>query len=122
MDRVFIEGLSVAGKHGVHDDERRGEQEFVLDISATFDTRKAAETDNIGDTIDYVRFRDIAREVIGSETHYLIERIAQKIADRILEDARISEVTIMIRKPTVLPSGVPGVTIVRTRDSRSRAA
>ncbi len=115
MDRVFIEGLSVAGKHGVHDDERRVEQEFILDISVVFDAQKAAETDKIEDTVDYVRFHDIAREVLGSETHYLIERIAQKIADRILENARIEEVTITIRKPAALPNGVPGITITRRR-------
>ncbi len=115
MDRVFIEGLSLAGKHGVQEHERRVEQEFVLDISATVDMRKAAETDKIEDAVDYVRFRNIARDIIEKETHYLIERIAQKIADRILEDARIAEVTVTIRKPAVLPSGVPGITITRTR-------
>ena len=115
MDRVFIEGLSVAGKHGVQEHERRIEQEFVLDISATFDARKAAGTDKIDDTVDYVRFRDIVREIIENETHYLNEKIAQKIADRILEDERIVEVTIAIRKPAVLPSGVPGISITRRR-------
>lgn len=115
MDRVFIEGLSIAGKHGVQEHERRVEQEFVLDISATFDARPSAVSDSVEDTVDYVRFRDIAKKVIESETHYLIESIAQKIADEILQDIRIADVTITIRKPAVLPSGVPGISITRDR-------
>lgn len=115
MDRVFIEGLSVAGKHGVMEHERHVEQEFLFDISATFDARKSALSDNIADTVDYVRFRDITREVVTSSKHYLIEKVASIIAERILEDARIGEVTITIRKPAVLASGVPGISITRTR-------
>lgn len=115
MDRVFIEGLSIAGKHGVLEHERRLEQEFLIDISATFDAAPAALSDEIADTVNYGRFRDIAKEVIQSQSYYLIERVAQLIADEILQDTRISEVTITVRKPAVLPSGVPGITITRSR-------
>jgi dihydroneopterin aldolase len=115
MDRVFIEGLSLAGKHGVGEHERRIEQEFVFDISATFDASKPAKSDNLKDTIDYMWFRDIAREVINHSPHFLIEKIAGDIATKILNDKRIAEVTITIRKPAVLPGGVPGISITRSR-------
>lgn len=115
MDKVFIEGLSLAGRHGVQEHERRVEQEFVFDISATFDARKAGKSDKIADTVDYSRFRDIVKEVVASGPHYLIEKIASEIADRILKDTRIKEVTVTIRKPAVLPSGVPGISITRKR-------
>ena len=115
MDRVFLNGLSVLGKHGVMERERHVEQEFLLDIEARFDTRAAAESDAIDDTLDYVRFRDIAESVIKGESHYLIERVADRIAARILEDLRIQQVSVTIRKPAVLPSGVPGITVERSR-------
>lgn len=115
MDTVFLSGLSVQGKHGVMERERHVEQEFVLDITADFDTRKAAASDKLEDTLDYVRFRDIATDVITNESHYLIERVAERIASRIMEDVRISRISITIRKPAVLPSGIPGITITRTR-------
>ena len=114
-DRVFIEGLRLEGIHGVQEHERRIEQEFILDISATCDTRKAAQSDNIEDAVDYVRFRDIARSVITGSSYYLIETIAELIAKEILTDSRISEVTVTIRKPAVLPSGIPGVSVTRSR-------
>ncbi len=114
MDSVFLHGLSLSGKHGVMPRERKVEQEFILDITAKMDTRAAAASDNLTDTADYVRFRDIAENVIQNESHYLIERVADRIAARILEDTRIREVTVSIRKPAVLPCGVPGITVVRT--------
>ena len=116
MDRVFIEGLSIAGKHGVLEHERKLEQEFVFDISASFDARVAATSDTLADTIDYIRFRDIVRDVIGNSPHYLIEKIATIIAERILEDKRIGEVTVTIRKPAVLASGIPGISITRAQN------
>lgn len=115
MDTVFLNGLSLHGKHGVMERERHVEQEFVLDISAEVDTRNAARSDNLVDTVDYVRFRDIATDVIENESHYLIERVADRIATRILEDAHIQTVSVTIRKPAVLPNGIPGITITRAR-------
>jgi dihydroneopterin aldolase len=116
MDTVFIEGLSVAGKHGVMDHERSIEQEFLVDIEAQFDTRASARSDKLPDTLDYGRMRDIAREVIEGEHSYLIERLAERMAQRILEDGRIAQVSVAIRKPAVFPSGVPGIRITRSRD------
>lgn len=115
MDTVFLNGLSLQGKHGVMERERHVEQEFVLDISAAVDTKNAAQSDKLVDTADYVRFRDIATDVIENESHYLIERAADRIATRILEDERIAEISVTIRKPAVLPNGIPGISIVRSR-------
>lgn len=115
MDTVFLDGLMLSGKHGVMPHERKVEQEFIIDIAARIDTAAASASDNLADTVDYVRFRDIAEDVIQNESHYLIERVADRIESRILDDSRIQELTISIRKPAALQSGVPGVTIVRAR-------
>ncbi len=52
MDTIFLNGLSIHGKHGVLERERHVEQEFILDIEAVFDTEHAALTDNVDDTLD----------------------------------------------------------------------
>lgn len=115
MDTVFIEGLHVVGKHGVMEHERRVEQEFIFDISARCDTRAAALSDSIADTINYAHFRDVAKRIVEGPHNYLIEKIASLVAKEILEDTRIQEVTVTIRKPAVMPNTVPGITITRTR-------
>ena len=105
MDHIFIEKLSLKGKHGVHSHEREVEQEFLIDISAKFDTALAARTDKLEDTLDYVRFRDLAMEAVGKNSFFLIERLADTIARRILEDTRIESVSVTVRKPAALESG-----------------
>ncbi|NBV77284.1 dihydroneopterin aldolase [bacterium] len=115
MDRVFIEGLSVAGRHGVMSHERKLEQEFVFDIRASFDASRSAVSDRLADTINYVDFRNIVQEVVASGPHYFIEKIPQLVIDRIFEDARILDAEVTIRKPSILPSGIPGITLRRTR-------
>lgn len=115
MDRVFIENLTLKGKHGVGEEERRVPQEFRVDVSAEFDTRTAAGSDVLDDTLNYSRFRGIVREVIEGPSCILIEALAGRIAARVLEDRRISSVTVVIRKSHVYKDAVPGVSIVRTR-------
>ncbi len=115
MDRVFIERLSLRGKHGLHERERRNEQEFLIDIAVDFDAAKAAASDDIAEAADYRAFRDIAERAVAQESFYLIERLADTIARRVLIDARIARAEVTIRKPEALPNGIPGVTIVRTR-------
>jgi len=115
MDRVFIEALSLKGKHGVGEHERATEQEFLIDIAAEFDAGKAASSDRLEDTVDYGRFRAIAASVVSGNSFFLIERLAGRIAEEVLTDKRITKVSVTVRKPAVYEDAVPGVTIVRTR-------
>ncbi len=115
MDSIFVEGLRLRGKHGVHAHEREREQEFLIDISVDFDTRKSAQSDKLDHTLNYEHFCEIARDAVEKNSFYLIERLAETIAASILADLRIVRVEVSIRKPEALGSGVPGVNIVRTR-------
>lgn len=113
MDTVFIRDFRVRGKHGVAEHERQNEQDFIFDIEASCDTKKAAASDELSDTVDYIRFVDIIRQKVSEHSFYLIERLGQTIADEILTDARISHLRITVRKPSVLESGEAGITIER---------
>ncbi len=122
MDKIFIENLHISGRHGALDHERSYEQKFLVDISVDFDTQLGAKSDKLVDTLDYARLRDIARDTIESQSSvYLIEKLADTIARKILtKDARIESVTITIRKPSIFPTGVPGVTIARTQKKKEQ--
>ena len=115
MDRVFVERLSLRGRHGVHAEERAKEQEFLIDISVEIETAKAVGSDSLEDTADYWSFCEIARKIVESNSFYLIERLGHSIARGILADSRIVRVEVTIRKPEALKNGLPGVSIVRTR-------
>ena len=114
-DLIFVEGLRLQGKHGVSDQERETPQDFEVDISASFDTRKSSSTDDISDTLDYGRFRDIARTVVEGKSVLLMESLAEGIAHRILDDARVKDVSVTIKKLSIYTDCVPGITIRRQR-------
>ena len=115
MDTIFIRDLKLRGKHGVYDEERSREQEFVLDIAVDFDTRKAAVSDDISDTVNYAIFRKIAKEVIEGPPFKLLEKLADVVATKILEDKRITRVTVTVRKTEMYKDCTPGVIVVHER-------
>ncbi len=114
-DKVFIEHLVVRGKHGVTSEERAHEQEFSISIEVQFDTHKASVSDDLSDTVSYGHFRSVAKEVVEASSYHLLEKLANTIAERILEDARIEQVSVTVRKTKIYPDCTPGVTIERTR-------
>lgn len=113
MDHIFIEGLKVAGKHGVMAHERVVEQEFQIDVRMEVDTKKAAASDKLEHALDYAPIKEKIVEIIQINSFYLIERLADTIAAEILKDKRISKVELTIRKSAVWDNGVPGITVVR---------
>ncbi len=116
MDTVFVESLTLQGKHGVSDDERLRAQPFIIDIAVDADTRSAAASDDISDTVNYVDCVAIAREIVEEHSFHLIEKIAELISARMLAHTRVAGVTVTVRKPAAVQDGIAGVTITRTRD------
>ena len=113
MDTIFVKDLAITGKHGVMGHEWSHEQSFLVDMVVWFDTRKSSQSDKLSDSINYAHLCTIAKDVIEGQSVYLIETLASLIVEGILKDSRIEKVKVAIRKPSVLPSGVPGVSIVR---------
>jgi dihydroneopterin aldolase len=115
MDTIHIDQLRFKGKHGVYAQERRVEQEFEVSIKIMVDTASAGKSDAIGDTVNYEAIKNTVEEVIQGSSRYLIEVLAEDIATRTLADSQIHSVEVTIRKTAVWDNGVPGVTILRTR-------
>ena len=112
MDFIHIDNLSFFGRHGVSTRERTKSQEFIVSVRLSFNTKKPGISDRIKDTYDYRTARDIIQKVIERKSVQLIERLAVMIAAEILNDARVREVEVCIKK-TMWKSGIPGVTITR---------
>ncbi len=113
-DCIFIEGLRVAGKHGVGEAERKVEQEFEIWVRMEVDTTRAALSDKLEDALDYAPIKEKIIEVIQGKSFYLIERLADTLCVQILQDKRVTLVELTIKKVAIWSNGVPGVTITRT--------
>lgn len=97
-DRIRITGLQVETRIGVGDEERSSPQRVSIDIEIVCDLKKAGESDDINDTIDYGRVAQAVAELArGSEAH-LLERLAEKIAASIGTFPGVTGVTVEVAK------------------------
>jgi dihydroneopterin aldolase len=118
MDRVALRGLAARGHHGVLPREREEGQTFRVDVVLGLDTAPAAATDDLTRTVHYGVVAEEVVAVVRGEPVDLIETLAQRIADRCLAHAAVSEVEVTVHKPEA-PITVPfddvSVTILRRR-------
>ncbi len=113
MDHLHIDNLFFRAKHGVSAREQRVEQEFDVAVRLGVHIPKAGKSDKLKDTVDYQEVKDIIQKVIEGSSRYLVEKLADEIATRVLKDKRIKTIELSIRKPEVWKNGIPGVTILR---------
>jgi dihydroneopterin aldolase len=98
-DRIELRGIEVYARHGVLAFEQEKAQVFRVDVTAHLDLSGSASTDRIGDTVDYGALAVEIREVVGGESHALIERVASRVADVVLAHEMIERVVVTIHKP-----------------------
>ena len=117
-DRIALGGLRAVGHHGVYAEERANGQPFVVDVVLEIDTRAAAASDEVTDTVHYGELAVRVLAVVEGEPVNLIETLAQRIADVCLEDVRVAAAEVTVHKPEA-PVGVElsdvAVSIVRRR-------
>lgn len=98
-DRIELSGIEVYARHGVLEEEQIRAQVFRVDLTVFADLSVAGDSDSLEDTIDYRRLTDTVKETVGGESHKLIERVAQRVAESVLADPRANRVMVTIHKP-----------------------
>lgn len=98
MDKVLIKDLRVRGIIGIYDYERITPQEMVINISISTDTRRAAETDDINDCVNYQTIAEQVKAHVETSKRLTVEALAEDIAGICLETPRVSGVSIRVEK------------------------
>lgn len=117
LDRIYIRDLRLRCIVGIYPEERTNKQDVLINVTMWCDLRRAAETDQIEDTVNY-KFvkKGIAALVEGSD-YLLIERMAGAIADLCLKEAGVEQVQVTVDKPGALRfARSVAVEITRSRD------
>jgi len=116
LDQIAVRGLSAVGHHGVFEFERREGQTFVVDVVLGVDTRAAAASDDLAQTVDYSAVASDVVALIEGEPVDLIETLAQRVADACLAREGVRAVEVTVHKPEA-PVGVAfgDVTVTITR-------
>jgi len=116
MDQIFIRDLLVRCVVGVDERERMSEQDVLVHLTLYTDLRRAGRTDALDGTVDYKAVKKQIMHVAENSRSYLIEALAQKIADACLSYERVEKVRVTVEKPGVLRfARTVGVEIVRCK-------
>lgn len=114
MDTITIENIELMCIIGVRDYERIKKQPVIVSITLFVDLSKAGKSDNLKDTVDYSTLYKTIKEHVEISSYYLLEALAQSIADMCLEDKKVRSVKVEIKKPQALHgTQYPLITIER---------
>ncbi len=98
MHIVEVSGIECYAYHGCMTEESVLGGKYIVDIAIETDFSKAAETDELIDTLDYVRIKEIVDEEMSIRSK-LFEHVGQRIFKRFkAEFEGLIEATIKIRK------------------------
>ena len=115
--KILISDLMIRCVIGVHDWERKDKQDVLINIELEASLRAAGVSDDFEDAVDY---RAITKKVIAlvqGSTFYLVEALAEAIAEICLEDDRVLRAKVRVEKPGALRfARTVGVEVDRARE------
>jgi 7,8-dihydroneopterin aldolase/epimerase/oxygenase len=120
-DEMIVRGIECLGHHGVFEFERAEGQVFVIDVTLGLDTRSAAHSDDLRDTVDYGSLVMQVKAAVETDPVNLIETLAQRVANVCLSDDRVGYAKVTVHKPTAPIQATfadVALTITRKREGR----
>lgn len=118
MDIIFVRGLQIEAIIGIYDFERIRRQPLIFDIEMAANCRAAAATDHIDQALDYKAVTDRVRDFVGGSEFQLIETLAERVADILLNEFRVPWLRLSLTKPAAIPVARGGVGLIIERGQR----
>jgi len=112
--RIILKGLEGYAHHGDMPEERALGGHFTIDLELVTDTRRAAQSDRLGDTVDYVKVEALARHILEKRRYHLLETLAERLAAALLKQVGVAQVTVRVTKRPPLPH-LQAITVEITR-------
>jgi len=120
-DRIFLRGLEIDCIIGFIEWERRTKQTVVVDVEMPVDCARAAESDDVANTLDYKRVAKRLIAFVSASEFKLVETLAHRAALLILEEFNVEWVRLSVNKPgAIRHSKDVGVAVLRTRADLAR--
>ena len=117
MDTIFLRDLKVETIVGVWDWERKVRQTVSIDLEMAADIRRAAASDSLDDTLNYKLVAKRVQQFVGESNFQLVETLAEKIAEVVLDDFDVPWVEVCVNKPGAIRGARDvGVRIRREND------
>lgn len=116
-DQIVLTGIHGFGYHGLFEHERKDGQDFFVDLTLSVDLTAAAQSDAIEDTVNYAEITDLVVEEITTNPVNLIEKLAARIAERVLnQHIKVQIVSVTVHKPQApVAAQLKDIAVVVTR-------
>ncbi|MCL1123155.1 dihydroneopterin aldolase [Shewanella surugensis] len=117
MDKVLIRELKVETVIGIYEWEKQIHQNLLIDLDMDFDIREAASSDDYQFALCYETVSNRLIELITEKPIDLIETVAERVAQCVMEEFGVRRVKVKVMKPGAVPAAkAVGVEIVRGHD------
>jgi len=103
MGVIKVNGIKLYAYHGCMSEEARIGTNYIVDVTVHTDLKRAAETDELHDTTDYVSINQIVQKQMMIRSK-LIEVVCKRILDMIMDEHQEvmkAEVTITKMHPPI---------------------
>ncbi|MDT0555596.1 dihydroneopterin aldolase [Patiriisocius hiemis] len=98
MSSITLKNIRVFTNHGCLAEEEKIGSDYLVNLTVNADLSKAAKTDNLNDTVDYVHLQYIVKSEMDKRSK-LLEQVGQRIIDRIfLEISLVNKAAVTISK------------------------
>lgn len=101
-DKIFIEGLEIRCIIGTLPRERKKKQKLLLDLEFHAPVKKAAIRDDLRDALNYQKIAERATAFASKNCFYLIETLAERLAQTLLREFKLKGLTLCVSKPKAL--------------------
>jgi dihydroneopterin aldolase len=96
--RMHLEGIRFRARHGASRAERDLPQDFVVGVDLELPLGALSRTDSLRGTFDYGKLADVVVEEGTRASYRLLETLAQRLIERILESSPATSVVVRVKK------------------------
>ena len=97
MGLITVDGIRVFAHHGHLPEEAILGGHFIVNVCVEADTSFVEKSDNLNDTVDYVKIIEIVKEQMAIRAE-MIEFVAKRIVDAILSLKKVKKVQVEVEK------------------------
>ena len=98
MGKIKVENIRVYAHHGCLPEETIIGSDYLVDIMVSANLKKASNSDDLSDTVDYVHINKIVKEEMKVPSK-LLEHVGKRILNRIFSEiSRVKKAEVSVSK------------------------
>ncbi|MEM6788386.1 MAG: dihydroneopterin aldolase [Myxococcota bacterium] len=95
---IHLDGIRFRARHGASEQERHLWQDFAVDLKVALPEASLPATDERASVYDYDRLASLVVEEGTTTSYKLLETLARRVIERLLDDTPALQVTVRLRK------------------------